>query len=278
MNMRKTVFVILGCLLLASCGNNYKGFKKTANGLYYRFYTENPTHYVAENNDLVYLEMSIRTEKDSVVEDRQMRVQMQPSYFMGDFFEALTLMHEGDSAEFIINAKKYYESLYRQIPNFVKDEKTMLWFTIRIDSIQSYEQYKQEQQNAKMAAERKFMEDYMLANNLSAVPQASGLYYIETKEGKGDKPANGQNVWVHYTGKLLNGTVFDSSIERGEPIPVQLGVGQVIKGWDEGIALMKKGGRAVLLIPSYLAYGEGSVGTIPPNSPLLFEVELVDID
>jgi len=276
--MRKIVFVILGCLILASCGNKYKGFKKTGSGLYYRFFTENATRYVAENDDIVYLEMSLRTENDSVIDAKQMRVAMKP-WFSGNFYEALSLMHEGDSAEFIINAKKYFEvSNYGQIPDFVKDDKTMLWLVIRIDSIQTLEQWKKALAEAKLEAERKVLENYLITNNITAAPQASGLYYIETKEGKGEKSAIGQKVWVHYTGKLLDGTVFDSSIERGMPTPFQIGIGKVIKGWDEGIPMMKKGGKALLLIPSYLAYGEGSVGIIPANSPLLFEVELVDIE
>jgi FKBP-type peptidyl-prolyl cis-trans isomerase 2 len=265
--MRKIVFVIVGCLVFAACGNKYKGFKKTGNGLYYRFFTENTTRYVPENDDIVYLEMSLRLEDNTVIDAKQMRVAMKP-WFSGNFYEALSLMHEGDSAEFIINAKKYFEvSNYGQIPDFVKDDKTMLWLTIRIDSIQTLKQWETAKAEAKLVAERKVLEDYLAENHLTAAPQTSGLYYIETKEGKGNKPAIGQTVFVHYTGKLLDGTVFDSSIERGAPTPFKIGIGQVIKGWDEGIPMMKKGGKAILLIPSYLAYGEGSVGIIPPSSP-----------
>lgn len=107
---------------------------------------------------------------------------------------------------------------------------------------------------------------------------ASGLQYIETLAGTGDFPAPGDNVSVNYVGKLQDGTVFDSSENAGQPITFQLGTGQVIPGWDEGIALMKKGGKATLVIPPDLAYGEqGAGGVIPPNATLVFDVELVDI-
>ena len=100
-----------------------------------------------------------------------------------------------------------------------------------------------------------------------------------TQEGNGEKPEVGQLVKVHYTGKLLNGEVFDSSVERGEPIQFPLGVGQVIPGWDEGIALMSKGEKGVLYIPYFLAYGDRAAGPqIQPYSNLMFEVELVDFE
>ena len=107
---------------------------------------------------------------------------------------------------------------------------------------------------------------------------ASGLQYSEVSAGTGDAPAAGDIVSVHYTGTLTNGVVFDSSYGRGQPIQFPLGQGQVIPGWDEGIGLMKKGGKAKLTIPPDLAYGaQGAGGVIPPNATLLFDVELVDI-
>ena len=105
----------------------------------------------------------------------------------------------------------------------------------------------------------------------------SGLFYKITREGTGDQPTKGSNVSVHYRGMLLDGTVFDSSYQRNEPISFPLGEGRVIAGWDEGIALLKKGAAAKFIIPSELAYGSrGAGGVIPPNAILIFEVELVD--
>lgn len=105
----------------------------------------------------------------------------------------------------------------------------------------------------------------------------SGLFYKITREGTGDQPTKGSNVSVHYRGMLLDGTVFDSSYQRNEPIGFPLGEGRVIAGWDEGIALLKKGSAAKFIIPSELAYGSrGAGGVIPPNAILIFEVELVD--
>lgn len=107
----------------------------------------------------------------------------------------------------------------------------------------------------------------------------SGLQYNEKKEGTGANPKKGQKVSVHYAGRLENGKEFDNSFKRGQPIQFTLGVGQVIAGWDEGIALMKEGGEATLIIPPALGYGaRGAGGAIPPNATLIFEVELVSVD
>jgi peptidyl-prolyl cis-trans isomerase A (cyclophilin A) len=107
---------------------------------------------------------------------------------------------------------------------------------------------------------------------------SSGLEFIEVEAGTGTQAEAGKTVSVHYTGKFQDGKVFDSSIPRGEPITFQLGRGNVIKGWDEGIALMKVGGKAQLIIPPALAYGErGAGGVIPPNATLVFDVELVSV-
>ena len=106
----------------------------------------------------------------------------------------------------------------------------------------------------------------------------SGLEYIILAEGKGEKPKKGQTVLVHYDGHLQDGTLFDSSRKRGEPLSFTLGVGQVIPGWDEGIALLKPGGKAKLIIPPALGYGaRGAPPVIPPNATLIFDVELVGI-
>ena len=112
--------------------------------------------------------------------------------------------------------------------------------------------------------------------NIMTTP--SGLQYIERRAGSGAKPQPGEIVAVHYTGTLEDGTVFDSSRTRGEPISFALGAGMVITGWDEGISLMNEGGQATLIIPPDLAYGEqGYPPVIPPNATLTFDVELVGI-
>jgi FKBP-type peptidyl-prolyl cis-trans isomerase len=144
---------------------------------------------------------------------------------------------------------------------------------------------KREAEAKKAAAEAKKLESeeqakinaYLKANNITAQPTASGLIYIEEVPGTGTQAVNGNKVKVHYTGYLLDGKKFDSSVDRGEPFEFVLGQHQVIQGWDEGIAMMRVGGKAKLIIPSRIAYGPKGTGPIPPYAPLVFEVELIEV-
>ncbi|MDD2501489.1 MAG: FKBP-type peptidyl-prolyl cis-trans isomerase [Geobacter sp.] len=110
------------------------------------------------------------------------------------------------------------------------------------------------------------------------VTTASGLQYVDLVEGTGKSPTKGKVVTVHYTGTLDNGKKFDSSVDRREPFSFVIGVGQVIKGWDEGVMSMKVGGKRQLIIPANLGYGaRGAGGVIPPNATLHFDVELLGV-
>lgn len=115
------------------------------------------------------------------------------------------------------------------------------------------------------------------ANLLVTLP--SGLQYEDLQAGNGPSPKPGDRVTVHYTGTLTDGKQFDSSRDRGRPFQFKIGVGQVIKGWDEGVASMKVGGRRKLIIPSELGYGSrGAGGVIPPDATLVFDVELLGVN
>jgi peptidylprolyl isomerase len=131
------------------------------------------------------------------------------------------------------------------------------------------------QMPAEVELDEAAMADFLTADMTTT---ASGLQYVIETEGDGATPEAGAVVQVHYEGKLADGTIFDSSYERNEPIAFPLGQGLVIPGWDEGVSLLSVGSKAKLIVPPELAYGEfGAVGVIPPNATLYFEVELVDI-
>ena len=117
-----------------------------------------------------------------------------------------------------------------------------------------------------------------MAETPDAITTPSGLHYVDHVVGDVAAPTAGKMVTVHYTGTLDNGTKFDSSKDRNDPFKFTIGVGQVIKGWDEGVMSMKVGGKRTLFIPSDLGYGaRGAGGVIPPNARLTFEVELLGV-
>ena len=114
---------------------------------------------------------------------------------------------------------------------------------------------------------------------MEEVTTASGLKYVDYKVGDGASPTAGARVTVHYTGTLVDGSKFDSSVDRGQPFVFPIGMGRVIKGWDEGVMSMKIGGKRKLIIPPELGYGaRGAGGAIPPNATLLFDVELLGVE
>ena len=276
----------------------YPGYEKTADGLYYKFH-EKCDGETPKIGDL--MEVGIHcTVNDSVdiIPNMKNMMQLMEPLFAGDIFAGLSMMHKGDSASFIVNIDSTFIKMYRQ-PSLPAEFKPtdILRYDIRMNDFFPEIVYLQriahdiQERNAERIANikssypeetvkaAKALETYMQKNGIVAEPTESGLCYVTTEEGTGEKPEVGRMVKVHYTGKLLDGTVFDSSIERGEPIAFHLGVGRVIPGWDEGIGMMRKGEKGVLYIPYYLAYGEsGSGEMIPPFSNLMFEVELVDFE
>lgn len=125
------------------------------------------------------------------------------------------------------------------------------------------------------------LKTYFAQNKIKATKTASGLYYVITKKGTGEKAKKGQVVAMKYLGKFLDGKKFDANVDDNfnpiRPFQFTLGVGQVIPGWDEGIQLLQQGSRATLYLPSGIGYGPGGMGPIPPNSVLVFDVEVVEI-
>jgi len=298
--MKKTNFFI-GLVLIAaltfgftSCDSGsgqYAGYDQTESGLYYNFHVDNDGDQAAVG-DFVTMVMVYRTEDttlfDSQMNPTPMKLPLAESDYAGDIYEAMAMMSAGDSATFIISADSFFlkTARYPQLPEFI-DSNSVLYFDLKIDNIQSKAEYDMEQQEAQIQQEaqsselkaksQEELDAYIKDNNILAKPSATGLYYIEIVKGKGPKVVPEKTVIVHYRGTFLDGSEFDSSYGRGEPIEFPIGKGSVIPGWDEGIAMMNVGGKAKLIIPYYLAYGENGRGPIPPFATLVFEVELVDM-
>lgn len=276
MKIRYLAFIFLFFL---SCDNSQ--FKTHKSGLKYKFIVENKKQKKAKLGDVLAIVFKTLTEKnrETIEQSGLFRIQLQkPMYKGGAVEDALAMMHKGDSALFLIDAKKYYTKT-RQMPvpeQLVDDNNVCL--AIKVVDIISKEEYEKEQKAAQIVAERledKQLETYLQQNKITQQPTLSGLYIIEKKKGVGKLPVPGKKVTVHYSGYFIDGKMFDSSVKRNEPFTFTLGVGEVIAGWDEGVATMKEGAEVQLIIPSSLAYGSKQTGPIPPYSTLVFDVKMI---
>ncbi|MFD2697686.1 peptidylprolyl isomerase [Mesonia sediminis] len=145
----------------------------------------------------------------------------------------------------------------------------------QFDAAANFKSFNEEKEKREAEAKKR-EEDKLKALTEGLSKTESGLHYTITQEGKGPKPKKGNTVSVHYKGMLVDGTVFDSSFKRNQPIQFPVGMGHVIAGWDEGIMLLNQGDKAKFVIPAHLGYGaQGAGGVIPPNATLIFEVELI---
>lgn len=289
-------FLVLAVMVLASCGQqNGEEFQSTDSGLQYKYINKGEGEK-AEMGKILSINMSYKTEDDSVLfntaeQGAPVLIQIDTTT-TGMIYEGFAMLQGGDSVEFKVPAQDVFvETFKAQIPPFI-DSASMITFNVGVDKIMSEEDFqtfqmeemkKQReamiaQQSEQMGADSTKIEEYLKKNNIDANTTESGVRYIITKKGKGVQPSPGDSVVVHYRGKLLDGTQFDSSYDRDEPFTFPLGQGMVIPGWDEAIAHLNEGSKATLYIPSPLAYGpQGAGNVIEPNSVLIFDVELLDV-
>jgi len=280
------LFIITFLSLLFSCNQEPK-WQTHDSGLEYRFINKCEDGTKTQIGDILMLKMRYTTDNDSLLFDTReikgaYRMQyLKPSHKGGSVEDAFGLLNIGDSIEFKIKAKSFYEKTRKiNIPSNI-DPESYLIFYLKLMGIQSVNDIKAERQalyHANQEEEDNLLEHYIKIANITVEPTLSGLYYIEKKAGTGKKAQAGKKVTVHYTGKFIDGMVFDSSVERNEPFIFTLGIGQVIQGWEEGIAKMSEGGKAQLIIPSALAYGGKKNSRIPPFSTLIFEIELLKVE
>lgn len=277
-------FLIVLLSLVSGCNPN--GFEQHSSGLLYRVLNESESQIELRTGDYVELEFAYYTETDSLLFHSgefggYLKMQISENSHKGGCFEdALTLMNPGDKYIFIIPTDSFYAKTKKSpIPEGVKPG-TNLYFNIHVirkvpEVVINREKELLIKQMEKQ--EKVLLEQFISDNNIKTPPTKSGLYIIVTEEGKGKKAIANEQIAVHYTGKLLDGKIFDSSYKRKEPFVFRLGAEEAIKGWDEAFLGMRKGTKATLIIPSDLAYGkEGYASIIPPYSSLIFEIELID--
>jgi FKBP-type peptidyl-prolyl cis-trans isomerase FkpA len=264
-------------------------FKTTPTGLKYIHHIANKTPK-AKMNEVITLNFVMTVQSggaDSVIRNTfkeavPFAVKVMPPSSKGSLEEGFLMLAKNDSISFLVKADSLFKD---QIPPFV-DKKSNVRFDMRVLDITSEELFaeaRKREMEAKTAEQKgkdeQLIKDFLQKNGINNAKRTeSGLYYVVLQEGEGEPLTTGKKVAVHYLGKLLDGTKFDSSYDRGQPLDFNYNTGSMIKGFDEGVGFIKKGGKAILYIPSHLGYGERGAGTIAPFSVLLFEIELVNIE
>ncbi|GAA0877576.1 hypothetical protein GCM10009119_05440 [Algoriphagus jejuensis] len=306
MKNNKSLLAILVLMFGASAMSSCQKTKTTEmDGIEYTYIQEGSEK--AANGNFVLYNLEISTASDSVIYTTI--DQPFPGYLMANdtvtpnngMDEIFLSLRKGDSINFQSTAKVIFNG---NQPPFLKEDdivKVKLGaFDVKTDStMQVFYQEAMMAEQAKSAEraktllveEAKIIEAYVADKGLTASKTENGLYYVIEQEGTGEATTPGTTMHVNYAGYLLNGTLFDTSwpeiakanniFSEGrpyEPLPVNVGMGQVIPGWDEGLLLLKKGSKAKFIIPSPLAYGEAGAGAlIPANSVLVFDVEVTDV-
>lgn len=284
--------------LFISCEDN-GGYETTETGLSYKFHTQVEGSQKPNEGDVVQLNVYFKAADDSVMFDSKSNApdgsgtidfMIGKSSFAGSFEEAVLMMGVGDSASFQINADSFYLKTFRapELPSNIQPGSD-LTFEVKLVSIvktkdqlakENEERMKQQQEimEKRKSLEPQEIEAYLSENNVKVKPTESGIYFLKQSKGSGEQVVEGKTVQVNYTGKLLDGTVFDTSEGKPEPFAFQVGTPQIIPGWNEVLKTMKVGGKATVLIPSSMAYREYGAGqVIMPYTPLIFDIEVVSL-
>ncbi len=297
---KKLIFLALAALGLASCNG---GFNKGDGGMLYKIVTDKSGPSI-KPGDFISLNFTIKNDADSVLSSSydigHAIPQLMPKPgFKGDVYSGMEMLSEGDSAVIKVNI----DSISKGHPKDKNFKGKYVIYVLKVEKViakgnlsdqvfagrwQAYMKTLTEQMKKDEPAK---IQKYIADNKLNVTKTDSGLYYQVTQQGTGEKPKLGDTVVVSYTGLFLNGKAFDSNIKSDaikyklpinpmnpyKPIRFPIGVKGMIKGWDQGMQLINKGTKAVFILPSSLAYGEQGMGPIQPFTPLLFNVELVDI-
>lgn len=287
--MKKILFVVTVASVLCSCDNlsKYPGYSKTWSGIYYKLLAIGDDNLKAQPGDYLTFDISYKTIKDSLFFSGRRKFQVTKPDYKGSVDECFRMLAKGEKAKFILSANSFFKkTLQNNLPSFLKPDDDMK-IVINMTDIQSAKEY----ENEKKAFlrwiedfgdyEKERLSQYMQEQKLSISPVGSGLYYIKIKKGDGRKVIKGDTVTVDYEGRFLDGKFFDSTVKRHESFQFVYGTEwQVVKGLEEAIGMMEEGEKAIVILPSELAFGEtgSSTGIIPPFTSLVFELEIKKIN
>ncbi len=291
MPSKKWMLLAAIAFLVASCGpkSEIEGFDRTKSGLHYKFLTENSGGQEVKAGDVLFGELVLFLDDkpiDSVIgQSAPLFLVENPGVFPGDINEGLLKMHVGEEAIFAINADSLSKYGMPMPNGYQNGNNQTIRYQFKLTEIKSEKQmqkeFEEEMENRKNS-EAATLQSYLSENNITVQPTAEGIYFIPIKKGKGATITDGNEIEVNYTGRFLDGKIFDTSDENEDPNahePFTYVVGQqsVIRGWDIAVRKMCKGDKVRIIVPSELAYGPGDGRSIPPYSTLIFDMEILSV-
>lgn len=284
--MKQLLLIVLGLILLASCNvfKKHPGFSKTKTGIYYKLHVIGEDVAPPGATDFVTINVKYSTITDSVFFFGTRTFQLTEPEFKGSIDECFLMLSAGDSATFIIDANDFFtKTLQSKLPRFIK-KGNELKVELRLDEIRTAEQYQKDKEDFLKwiqdfgEYEKTVLSRFIQDEKIDVEPLENGMYFISVKAGIGKPVEPGDLVTVHYDGRFLNGKFFDSTTKRSQPFEFVYGSEmQVISGLETAIGRMREGEKAVIILPSELAWGEkgSSTGIIPPFTSVIYEVELL---
>ncbi len=315
--MKKTILlvasIIFATTIFAQKKNPLEGFTTSQEKVNYKFEVRNPSGQKVEQNDLLIGKFSIKFGDSVVVDGTNMpsqpmvRIDEASKVFQGDLLDGALLMRKGERCVFAFPKDSIEKLFGGNLPPYFTSDMYAYW-TLQIDDIKTQEQQAEEEEKMRKEQEEKMAKQKHISDSLATLEPAiiqkaikdysfdgklvNGIYFKKTfASNNKETPKAGDKVKVHYVGKFVDGKLFDTSVEEEakkggvynagrpyEPLPFTIGQGMMIKGFEEGVKMMNKGDKAIILLPSKMAYGERGQGAISPSTPLIFELELVEIE
>ena len=285
--MRYFNLFIIVTIFFSSCTNNVKELE---NGVSLKYFKNGSGDFVENGEIIMFNLLYYDNEGNEQFRSQPNEPVLQQKDSLWEnipFLNVISTLKEGDSVFFQLSLDQFLGFIPgASYPDSLGSE--LMSFYAGIEDImtrEEFENYQKEQyekmkmnDDQQLSIDLELIDNYLKENNIDATKTSSGLHYIITKMGTGENAASGDNVTLHYTGMLLDGEKFDSSLDRNQPFSFQLGQGMVIRGWDEGITYFNKGSEGTLYIPSSLGYGHsGAGGAIPQNAILIFEIQVLYI-
>ncbi|MBL7924641.1 MAG: FKBP-type peptidyl-prolyl cis-trans isomerase [Bacteroidia bacterium] len=268
--------------LVYSC--NKDGFSITGSGLKYHLIEQKggrkPLPGEMMRLHLVYKDKEGRELYNSGVLGDAFVLELTAPTFKGGLEEGFAMMGEGDSAAFLVPADSVFDKTFKQVLPAGIRKGDLLRFEVRMKKVMSVKEFRDEDRTTAKKnneAEQRAIEFYLGNNNMNVQPVKPGVYYISFREGKGEKPVQGDSVEIRYTARFLDGQVYDGSAQKGSNLLYMLGDGLRLLAWEEAVASMREGGLSRLVLSSAAAYGSSGRGPVPPDTPVVFDIELVKV-